>query len=77
MNEDGIRSVWDGIAVLLLLTPIGMAAWIAMLWVPMRLLLGKNLHEVLREIDLPEAVFFGLYAVGAAVLTGALFSRFV
>ena len=76
MNEDGIRSVWDGIAVLLLLTPVGMAVWMAMLWLPL-LLLGKNLRTVLYEIDLPEAVFFGMYAVGSAILTGALFSRFV
>lgn len=62
------------VTALLLSTPTAIAAFLLMLWLPLKWL-GLNARERLRDITLPEAVFFGLYALGAAVLVGELFGR--
>ena len=65
-----------GIITLLVLAFLGMAAFVLMLWLPLKIL-GIRLNEVLDDITQPEAIFFGLYAVAAAEVVGSLFSRFV
>lgn len=66
----------EGITTLLVLALLGMAAFIAMLWFPLKLL-GIRLNEVLDDITQPEAIFFGLYAVACANVVRSLFSRFL
>jgi Na+-transporting NADH:ubiquinone oxidoreductase subunit NqrE len=66
----------DGIVTLLVLAFFGMAAFVAMLWFPLKVL-GIRLNEVLDDITQPEAIFFGLYAVACANVVGSLFSRFI
>ena len=65
-----------GIITLLILAALGMAAFVLMLWLPMKIL-GISLKDVLHDIDQPEAIFFGLYALASATVVGSLFSRFV
>ena len=69
-------NVMPGLFLLLFLAPVGMAAWILLQWFPIWLM-GKNLRKVLDDITLPESILFGLYAVGAAIITGQIFSRFI
>ena len=69
-------NVMPGLFLLLFLAPIGMSAWIMLQWVPLWLL-GFSLKERLHEITLPEAVLFGMYSVGAAIITGQIFSRYI
>lgn len=72
----GEYSVVPGLFVLLFLAPVAMAAWILMLWFPLRLW-GISLKAALDEITIPEAILFGLYAVGASHVVYGVFSRFV
>ena len=65
-----------GIAVLLILAPIGCMAWLAMLWLMLKML-GVEPREVLRELTLAEAVLFTGLGIGAALVTSQLFGRFV
>lgn len=65
-----------GGAVLLILAPIGCAAWMAMLWLMLRML-GIKHREVLRELTQSEAVLFAGLAFSAAYVTGQLFGRFI
>lgn len=69
--------VGTGLVILLVLAPVGMAAYVAMLWLPLKILGFGDLKERLRDISIPEAVIFGLYAVGAGLVVASLFSRFV
>ena len=72
--------MWDtflyGTAVLLILAPIGCMAWLAMLWLMLKML-GVESKEVLRELTLAEAVLFTGLGFGAAYVTGQLFGRFI
>lgn len=62
------------ITALLISTPAAVASFLAMLWLPLRFF-GISTRERLRDITLPEAVFFGLYALASGVLVGQLFGR--
>jgi len=70
--EVSTEAVWALFALAL----AGMAAFVVMLWLPLKIL-GLSLRDALHEIELPEAVFFGLYAVASAKVVGSLFARFV
>ena len=65
-----------GVAVLLILAPIGCMAWLAMLWLMLKML-GVETREVLRELTVAEAILFSGLGVGAAIVTGQLFGRFI
>lgn len=73
------ESIGIGVAVLLILVPVGVATW----WGLLRLMdkAGRiNFIQTADKIEsdpLAAAVYFGLRAVAAASLVGALFSRFV
>ena len=72
--------MWDtfiyGVAVLLILAPIGCAAWIAMLWFMLKML-GVDHKRVLNDLTQAEAVLFAGLGFGAAYVAGALFGRFI
>lgn len=65
-----------GTAVLLILAPIGCLAWLAMLWLMLKML-GVETREVLRDLTQAEAILFAGLGFGAAYVAGALFGRFV
>jgi hypothetical protein len=52
---------------------IRLAVWMLMMGVPL-LLAGVNIRESFKVITQPEATFFGLYAIGAAIAASGLFS---
>lgn len=68
-------SVWDGVWVILFLAPLAFVTWGGLMYALFHAL-GINLKMALYEITLPESVFFGAYAIAAAYLVGAVFSRF-
>jgi len=51
---------------------VGMVAWIGMLYIPLRLA-GIKIRDALDELSQPEAIFFGLYSIGAALVIAGLF----
>lgn len=67
---------WESIAVLLALAGMGMAAYIAMLWLPLKIL-GVPFKDALAEITIAEGLFYGLYSLACATVVAALFSRFI
>ena len=74
-----IESVALGLAVLLLLVPVGVGAWWYLLrlmdkaaWIDFRVTIDRIEHE-----PLAAAVYFGLRAIAAAYLIGQIVSRFV
>lgn len=71
-----IEAFIAGLALILVLAPLGCLAWLAMLFIAFKLF-GIHPKKALYDISLPEAVFFGSYAFASAYLVAALFSRFV
>lgn len=68
-------NAWRGVDVILTLAPIAIAVWSLMLWALFNIL-GIKPKERLREISMPESVFFAGYAFASAYLIGAVFSKF-
>ena len=71
-----IESLIPGLAVLLLLAPVGVAVW----WGLLRLMdkaAGINFRYEMHQLDQPMAIYYGLRAVATAYLVASLFSRFV
>ena len=74
--EEHEMTFTDGLILLLSLAPIACIAWLGMIWVAFRWF-GIHPKEVLREITLPESVFFSGYAFSSAYLVASVFSRFL
>jgi hypothetical protein len=65
-----------GLTLILVLAPLGCAAWILMLRAMLKAL-SIQPKWMLKEISVAEAIFFAGYAFSSAYLVAALFSRFV
>lgn len=65
-----------GVGILLVLAPVGCVAWIAMMWLMLKML-GVKHKEVLRELTMAEAILFAGLGFAAAYVTGQLFGRFI
>ena len=71
-----IEATIFGLIVLLILTPVSMVAFIALVWIPLWIM-GINLREALLEITPGEGLFYGGYFIGCGLVVSAVFSRIV
>lgn len=71
-----IEQTLIGLLVLLVLVPVGVAAFFISLRLMDRIL-GIDFTQEIRNFTLPKALYFGARAIAVALLISALFSRFV
>ena len=65
-----------GLTLILVLAPLGCAAWIIMLRLMLKAL-SVDPRWLLKEISVGEAIFFSGLAFSSSYLVAALFARFI